>query len=245
MVKLLATIWDPSEVEDAVEGGADIIDVKDPSRGSLGTPEFSVLHRVLGEKPRGREVSVALGDHRVYNPLIPYSVYTASALGADYVKIGLETGSFSEALRIAREAVNAAARAGYARVVLVGYADYKLVGSIEPMLVVRVAVEAGADYAMIDTRVKNGVDTIRHLGISYLEEFVKEAHSSGVKTAVAGSLRIEHADRLASIGFDVIGFRTALCVGGRLGRLSRELVRRAKTIISSPRNNCATARITL
>ncbi len=232
MTKLLATVWSPCEVKDAVDGGADIIDVKDPSKGSLGTPSLEVLAGVLELKPSGREVSVAIGDHKIYDPHAPYTAYAASSLGVDYVKVGLETNSYSEALRIASEVVRAASRGGSASVVLVGYADYKLINSIEPLSIIDLASEAGAEYVMIDTRLKNGVDTIKHLGLSYLRGFVEKAREAGVKTAVAGGLRIEHAEILAKLGFDVVGFRTALCVGGRLGRLSRELVSRAKKLVS-------------
>lgn len=50
-MKLLISIKDVDEAEDAVLGGADIIDIKDPTIGSLGLPDLDILNPLL--KSRG------------------------------------------------------------------------------------------------------------------------------------------------------------------------------------------------
>ena len=66
MTQLLVSVRNVDEAISAVEGGADIIDVKDPDRGSLGSaaPEviLAVAHavsRIYGAKP---PLSLALGE---------------------------------------------------------------------------------------------------------------------------------------------------------------------------------------
>ena len=62
MTKLLVSVRSAEEAADAVAGGADLIDVKEPSAGSLGaaTPEVvaAVMKTVAGRRP----TSIALGE---------------------------------------------------------------------------------------------------------------------------------------------------------------------------------------
>ncbi len=73
----------------ALAGGADIIDVKDPSQGPLGAPSPRVLSEVVAEVGGAVPVSVALGDL----PNLPHTAALAARgavlSGADYVKVGL------------------------------------------------------------------------------------------------------------------------------------------------------------
>ena len=46
-VRLLVSVVDADEVEAALAGGADIVDVKNPAEGSLGAPVPALLRAVL------------------------------------------------------------------------------------------------------------------------------------------------------------------------------------------------------
>ena len=61
-MQLLVSVRSAAEVEGALRGGADIIDAKEPDRGSLGPVSPSTLAAILGLVPRQYPVSVALGD---------------------------------------------------------------------------------------------------------------------------------------------------------------------------------------
>jgi len=75
--KLLVSVRDAAEARAALVGGADLIDVKEPSRGSLGRAEAdtiaAVAHAVGGRTP----VSAALGELRDWadEPLPEYGRY--------------------------------------------------------------------------------------------------------------------------------------------------------------------------
>ncbi len=74
-------------------------------------------------------------------------------------------------------------------VVAAGYADAHRVGAVDPMEIPKVAKDAGCDLAMLDTAVKDGHTLFDYLSIEDLEKFVNEAHSYGLKTALAGSVK--------------------------------------------------------
>jgi len=146
----------------------------------------------------------------------------------------VEAGSVEEADRISRSVVEGVKRSGTnAKVVVVGYADYSKIGSVEPLKIVDVAKAVGADGVMIDTRIKDGSRSLDLLSTEYLKRFVEKAHSSGLFAALAGSLNISDVCTAAVLGFDVVGFRGAVCEGGRTSRISR---RRVEELIQTSRN---------
>src|SRR3954469_22907203 len=60
--RLLVSVRSAAEAEAALAGGADIIDVKEPSRGSLGMADETVIQDVVATVAGRAPVSVALGD---------------------------------------------------------------------------------------------------------------------------------------------------------------------------------------
>ncbi len=66
-MRLLASVRSANEVLAAVSGGADIIDAKEPNRGSLGAVAPEVFARIQARVPLDLELSAALGD--VASPL--------------------------------------------------------------------------------------------------------------------------------------------------------------------------------
>ena len=61
-MRLLASVRSADEVEAAVSGGADIIDAKEPGRGSLGAVSPEVFAQIQARVPLDLELSAALGD---------------------------------------------------------------------------------------------------------------------------------------------------------------------------------------
>jgi uncharacterized protein (UPF0264 family) len=237
MIKLLVSIRHPSEFESAVHGGADIVDVKEPSRGSLGLPDYSVLREVIERSRKLNtfkiEVSCASGDVKKFEPYLEYIAHTAGSLGVNYFKVGIAMKSLDEA-KIVGLRLSDVLKSFNTKLVLVGYADYERAESLEPLKVIDIAKSVGASVVMIDTYVKDGKTTFNLLTRSYLEKFVKETHENGLMAAIAGSLRKHHVFDAVKLEFDIIGFRGAVCSGGREGIVSEELVRELKrTIITA------------
>jgi dihydroneopterin aldolase len=61
-MQLLVSVADAIDAAAAVEGGADIIDAKDPSRGPLGPVSPATLAAIIGTVAGRRPVSAAEGD---------------------------------------------------------------------------------------------------------------------------------------------------------------------------------------
>ncbi|MEM4506161.1 MAG: (5-formylfuran-3-yl)methyl phosphate synthase [Ignisphaera sp.] len=234
-MKLLVSIKDANEVEDAILGGADIIDVKDPSTGSLGLPEFAVLKDVVNivKSYSSKEVSMALGDISGYCKKLSYVAFSASMLNVDYLKLGIALKDIDEIKRIIMSVSEAIDSLSRPKLVVVGYADFRYEGFIEPTVLIDIAIATKVQGVMIDTFRKNGINTFNLLTIDYLRNFVTFAHNQGLLAAIAGGINMEHLPLCAKLGFDVVGVRGAVCVGKRTDRISRERVKLFKELLKS------------
>ena len=97
------------------------------------------------------------------------------------------------------------------------------------------ARDAGADLAMLDTAVKDGHTLFDYLDIDDCKKFTEEAHSYGLKVALAGSVKKDQLKPLYDIGCDVVGVRGAACVGGdrNTGHIDRTAVAELKELVKS------------
>jgi dihydroneopterin aldolase len=80
------------EAEIALAGGADILDLKDPSRGALGALPIEIITACVAGIARQRIVSATAGDLAMEPELVCNAVQRLSACGVDIVKIGLFPG---------------------------------------------------------------------------------------------------------------------------------------------------------
>jgi hypothetical protein len=232
-MKLLVSPADAGEARAAVEGGADIIDVKNPVEGSLGASFPWVIREIRSVVPEGRELSATLGDLEFKPGTASLAAYGVASLGVDYAKAGLYgVKRREEALDLARGLVKGVEGLGCG-VILAGYADHRSIGSLSPLLLPPIAEEVGAEGVMIDTAVKNGKGLFHHLEDRKVKAFVEEAHSRGLLAALAGSLDEEGVVRTADLGADIVGVRGLVCTGGdrREGRVSVERVREVKGLL--------------
>ena len=213
----------PTSVEEAKEaeaGGADIIDVKNPSEGSLGA-NFPWIIREISSAV-SKPVSAAIGDFDFRPGTASLAAYSAS-LWADYVKVGL---LFEKGVAEFSRAFVKAVKENGKKAVLAAYADYYRVGSISPMELPEIAAVCDADVVMVDTAVKDGKGLFDHMDFQSVVEFVDSVHDHGMLCALAGSIKLEDLQRVRDAGADIVGVRGAVCENGRGGRLKRELVER-------------------
>ena len=229
-MRLLVSVRSAKEAECAVAGGAEIIDAKEPLRGSLGAVEAATLTGISEAVPDGVALSVALGD---------LSTPAAAASAMDliravprrpaelYVKVGLMGVVGPAEARAVLEAAVVAARVAphAARVIAVAYGDHELAGAVAPQTVVAAAAGAGARGVLLDTWSKDGRSLLAWVGRSDIRRWLEGARRRGLLTALAGSLSLDHMELIRRLGPDVFGVRGAACDGGRTGVVSARLVR--------------------
>jgi uncharacterized protein (UPF0264 family) len=215
-MRLLVSVTGAREAHAAVEGGVDIVDVKNPAEGSLGAPAPDVIARVRDLVPPERPVSAAIGDLPNLPGTAALAALGAARSGAAYVKVGLwGTSTEDEAvtvLRAVREALD-----GGASVIAAAYADAERVPGrpLPPDAVVAAARRAGVDGCLLDTAIKDGRGLFEWVGPEALAALVAEGHAAGLEMALAGALRAEDLPAVRGTGADIAGVRSAACRDGR------------------------------
>ena len=234
-MKLLISPKNEKEAAEAIAGGADIIDVKNPQEGPLGANFPWIIRQIRQVTPANIEVSCTLGEAPNRPGSMALASLGAATTGVNYVKAGLYgLKTLEEAVYLMRNVAKAAKEYNRSiKVVVSGYADAARVSTVDPLLVPKIAREAQADIAMLDTAIKDGKSLFTFLTKPQLQRFVDAAHSYGLKAALAGSLQKEDLAAVYALGADVAGLRGAACnLSDRVnGQITREKVHELVEIV--------------
>ncbi|MEP9369858.1 (5-formylfuran-3-yl)methyl phosphate synthase [Xanthobacter sp. VNH20] len=212
---LLASVATLAEMECALAGGADIVDLKDPSRGALGAWAVADLQAAVARwralpQPRP-QLSATVGDHSPVPDVLAHAVQRVGAPGVPLVKIGFfpQPGA---SLSACLDALAPLAREY--RLIAVLFADRAPDFSLLPAL-------KAAEFhgVMLDTADKGAGRLTDHLPLPRLQDFVTQARALGLLTGLAGSLRLADIAPLRALSPDYLGFRGALCGGARTDAL--------------------------
>lgn len=231
-MKLLISPMNQEEVLNAVSGGADIIDVKNPSEGSLGANFPWVIKELRGIVPESIEVSATVGDFPNLPGSASLAALGAATCGVDYVKVGLYgVKSISDADYFSKMVVKSVNEFNRnVSVVLAAYADYNRIDAIDFKLLPDVGARAGANVVMIDTAVKDGKRLFDHASLTELSDFVLRAHELGLITAFGGSIVGDDFEILYDLGVDIVGVRGAACENeNRRSQIKENKVRALKS----------------
>jgi len=228
------------EALEAVAGGADIVDVKNPKEGALGASFPWVIKRIRAITPNPIEVSCTLGDLPNLPGSVALAAFGAASTGVDYIKCSLYgVRTREDAIYLLKNVVKAAKEVNSSiKVAAAGFADAERVGSINPLYIPQITFEAGADVAMVDTAVKDGKSLLWFLKTKQLETFVSESQNLGLNTALAGSLKKGELATICSLGADIVGLRGAACTSNDRvnGTITREKVQELAQIVHEAEN---------
>jgi dihydroneopterin aldolase len=207
MTAMLASVTGPGEAEIAIAGGADIIDMKDPSAGAFSALPAACIAETIAAIALRRPTSAVTGDAAMEPDAIIAAVQEIAATGVDYVKVGLFAPRERQLAAI--RALSEAAAATRLVACLFADQEHDLVFLIAPL------AEAGFFGVMLDTADKAGGRLLSHAGIPALSAFVRAAKERGLLVGLAGGLEEPDVPRLLSLQPDFLGFRGALCAAGK------------------------------
>lgn len=202
MSRLLASVTNVEEALIALDGGADIIDLKNPSQGALGALSLDVIRAIVKVIDCRKPISATIGDLPMQPESMVEAVRATAGTGVDIVKIGLFGHErHEECIR----AIQPLAAQGI-RIVAVLFADDQPDFGLVPKL-----AHAGIHGVMLDTATKNGKRLRDHMNDEQLNSFVEQGHVRNLLVGLAGSLAISDVEALMQFDADYLGFRGALC----------------------------------
>lgn len=257
---LLVSVRDATEAVAALDGGAAIIDVKNPAAGSLGAAaarDVAGVARAVGLR-HSVPWTVAAGELRdeLHDPgrtlrWLDCIAAEADAATPHAIKFGLAglggTGWQRDFCHVMRSLPEALAR------VAVAYADWPRVEAPPPLDIVAVAAEAGCSVFLVDTADKSAPGLLEACAAPArdawpaLDAWVDAARGAGLAVALGGRLRLDEIPSLCRFAPDVVAVRSAVCSNGRSGPVDASLVRCAATAAhhletaarATPRSSCA------
>ncbi len=216
---LLVSVRSVDEARAAFEGGASIIDVKEPARGPLGCADLAVWKAVRDAIPAGIPVSIALGELPEWSGRArPHARWTS---GVAYRKIGLAGAGLSWSHDWSRLRDDWDAETAW---VAVAYSDWVRAKAPHPDDVLDTALAMrDCPAILVDTWDKS---TRTRIDGTWLRWFSR-ARQGGLKTALAGGLDEAAIDRLSALRPDWFAVRGAACrQGDRHGLVDADLVAR-------------------
>jgi uncharacterized protein (UPF0264 family) len=209
--KLLVSVRNADEAGVALEAGADLIDVKEPARGSLGIAHHETVSAVLDVVNGRVPVSAALGE---WSEEILTAAHWHLELPLTYVKWGLAgykggPGWGEELLQTRREVP------APIEVVATAYADWEKANSVPPAEVAKFAKRFRYRAFLLDTFQKDGRTLFDHMTPAAVAELIVGLQRGGVIVALGGSLKPEQTRMLGTVAPDYYAVRGSACVGGK------------------------------
>jgi hypothetical protein len=231
-MRLMISVISAKEATDALSGGADILDVKNPSEGSLGAQSPSVIREIRQLASGKALVSAAIGDVPNLPGTAALAAVGAASCGVDFIKVGLHgPRSEADAVALMRE-VRQAVREFHTIVIAALYADHRRAGTLDPACLPEIAARAGLHGCLLDTAVKDGHTLFDFIGSQALRALVERSHEAGLSFGAAGALGEQDLARVQECGADIAGLRTAVCrCGHRAGPLEASRIDQLRRIL--------------
>ena len=236
-LQLLVSVQNAAEAAAAVAGGADVIDVKQPARGSLGMASPENIQGVAEYLQRSgceRPLSVALGEIGDWRdggeiPQLPQS--------ATFVKMGLtgaaSTTSWESQWLALRERFEEATARSLNWVAVI-YADGEKHGCPPANEIIRAAAESGCCGVLFDTFDKSTGNVFHHLTAVRLKSLMDSARQRGLFVALAGRISERDLPGAANLPVDVVAVRSAVCENGLRERpVSRRRVSELRSVLDA------------
>jgi uncharacterized protein (UPF0264 family) len=229
MTRLLVSVRNGDEARVALAAGVDLIDVKEPARGSLGRASAAAIQDVLNEVDGRTPVSAALGELRDWTAEPRGNTATDSLA---FAKLGLAGCSAISDWPIRWSNVLQSVEATRGAVAVI-YADWRAAEAPSPENVLVQARRFGCGAVLVDTYHKQAGGLLHHWRLNDVQEVIGAAHAAGMLAVIAGSLDGKTIPQIAALSPDYVAVRGAACRGGRSGPLDRGLIEELRSTLAT------------
>ncbi|MCA9193184.1 MAG: hypothetical protein KDB03_15535 [Planctomycetales bacterium] len=222
---LLVSVKNLHEAQLVIEQGVSWVDLKDPGKGSLGSPDLAIVREVSDwlcaqHSHRLDRFSIALGEQRE----LELDEILKRAECANLLKVGLSglmnIRNWQE--RLLRISESIASR--QAKLIPVYYADDQRAQCPSLKEIVELSQQIAASHFLVDTFVKDGQTLFEFCSAGQLGRLKEKLNDFGCRLVLAGSLKIEHLPLLAEVQPSMVAIRGAACALDRNGSLCEERV---------------------
>lgn len=214
MTGLLVSVRSAAEARLACALGVDLLDVKEPGRGSLGRAE-PVVWREIAALGATQPLSLALGELRDWDAQRSHEIPPGYA----FAKLGLSGLADDGAWEARWRRAIARWPPGLSPVAVI-YADALDAQAPPAARILPAAGAVGCRAVLVDTFVKGSRRLLDCWTLDELARLVDETRRRGMLAVVAGSLDAAQLAHVLPLGPDYVAVRGAACAGGREAGLS-------------------------
>lgn len=211
--KLLISVRSVEEARIAFEAGADIIDVKEPTKGSLGRSDVSTMQEIADIVAGKAPLSIALGEwYQTQSLNLPQNVTWAKVGFARCSTASQRHRGWLSWLRLQNELLST-------RLIGVVYADRVRVGGpcFSQVLDWVLATKKASLHPpgiLVDTAIKDGHGLSSWHSRDTIRQYQEQCRRHGLFLALAGSLTFSDVLLLKqTVQPDVIAVRGLVCAG--------------------------------
>ncbi|MCC7086349.1 MAG: hypothetical protein IT427_15210 [Pirellulales bacterium] len=216
MTKLLVSVRDSTEARIALEAGVDLIDIKEPGRGSLGKADGEIIDDIINTIQLRCPLSVALGELLDYDDEKLARLSLSPAIG--FAKIGLAHCRRQAAWQQRWAAAWEHLPPTVGRVAVI-YADWQAAGAPPPPDVLHHAVRLKCRAILIDTYDKSLPGLYELWTAAEIGEITAAARQHGMLSVLAGRITADRAAELLHHHPDYLAVRGAVCHPDRRGKI--------------------------
>lgn len=230
MTKLLVSVRDAAEAKIALKAGVDLIDIKEPRRGSLGKADDDVIAEIVQLVNRRRPVSIALGELAHYADSELASARPSPAL--QFAKIGLARCA-SNPLWQSRWATlweNIPPHIGRVAVI---YADWQTAAAPSPQDVLHHAAKLKCSGILIDTFDKSLPSLATLWQPAQIAEIVAAAAKYKMISVLAGRISTHDVAQLLLHRPDYLAVRGAVCSPDRNGMIESKRISSFRKLLAA------------
>ncbi len=218
MSKFLLSVRNKYEAKIALANNVDIIDVKNPSKGSLGKADDKIIQEIL-DIASNKPVTAAMGELIQNEPINPELLSRLH-----YVKYGLSNLKFTWKNQIEkiRTFIESKHRC---KVVLVAYADAEHAYAPNPDNIIDHAVREKYSAILLDTWQKCGKTLLDWISLNRITDYINTCHANQIQVALAGSISRKEINLLSKNNPDWFALRSAACANqSRNSKIKEQLV---------------------
>jgi uncharacterized protein (UPF0264 family) len=235
-----------AEAREAIVGGCDILDVKEPRHGSLGAaPTAAICEVAHMGNGAGVPVSAALGECADWHQKTPLELDSLFDAELRFVKLGLagmgDRENWSSEWLDVTDQCSRKLPSGTRHVAVI-YADWQAARAPHPQSILEALSEhlrtRRSDTAfagvLIDTFEKSSGRLLDAMSLKMLRGIRKQTSQMGLFLALAGRLNEESLSPLVELAPDIVAIRSAACRGeDRNASVDRDAVSQFRAAMQS------------
>ena len=206
-LNILISFRSVEEVSEECLKYVDILDLKNPDKGAIGSWEIKNLKKIIDKFGSKTKISATLGDedkvHQILNKLMLFD-----SLKLDYIKFGVftnDTGQLTFLLNSIKK------RKFKTELVPVIFIENEFLRNFIEVNI-KEFKKFGYNFLLLDTYSKDVGNIFDICSEGYLKILLNQSLLNNLSIGLAGKLNLSNIPQLAELQPKIVGFRSAVCV---------------------------------